>query len=579
VDAVNGSKDKTGPKGMRLKQGLCTHGLSDDRFLLSTVCATALTIFIYAILLPFFADSFLADLLGNHGWVPCVIVFLSLWAIAQLGIRWLALQRQSRCIGANFLSSTGDGPITPELAHAYAQKVRESSKSYPQNIIADLVVQALERFHVCRNPRQVAEYLQQKSEAAANSVESGYRVILAVAATMPILVIIATASGIAWSVGEIPHFLKTASNFAILLEGLSKVIAGLKEAFSITMFGLTMSLVITLPTVFLQRSEEKFLIYVEDYCKTHLLPRLESEPVNSRAEQEEAIRRAITTEMAKHQLEFQSWTQRLEATGEKILSPVSTGMEKLCNDLNERAKALAETLADQETARYRATCRSLESLQATAETRFKASFEALQRNALALQDTLASKTEGLLKSLESVSAKVLDVAERQRDMLTADRELLTKTMKQHEEVSARMQAQAENTHAAVLQRLEGFLTASGRGIEVIGEQLNRMAATHEGRMLEISKSFAAGMDQAVEKGRRVQEQFTAEMDVLHKNGTRMASAVGDLNRSLALCASMLEQVQNGLSELAAATEARKKLRLGYGRRIARFFGIQEGVKS
>jgi chromosome segregation ATPase len=164
-------------------------------------------------------------------------------------------------------------------------------------------------------------------------------------------------------------------------------------------------------------------------------------------------------------------------------------------------------------------------------------------------------------------------------MLAADRTLLVNTMKQHEETVVRMQAQAQNTQAAVLERLDGFLTAAGRGLDAIGAQLDRMAATHESRMLEFAKSLAAGMDQAIEKGRRVQEQFSAEMDALQKNGTRMASTVGDLNRSLALCASMLEQVQDGLADLAAATEARKKLRLGYGQRIARFFGIQEGVRS
>jgi hypothetical protein len=307
------------------------------------------------------------------------------------------------------------------------------------------------------------------------------------------------------------------------------------------------------------------------------LARLEDESSIGRSHQEEAVRRTIETEMAGHTLVFQEWTRRFDETGERIIAGVAAGMEKLCSEQHERETAFARTRAEQETARYREMCRRLEELQAAAERKLSESFESVLEKAAAVQQTWLVQAKELFQAQESLGAMALDSAKHQQGMLAAGSDFFSQTMQRQEETAAKIQVEAEGAYRAVLERLEGFLAASARGVEAITGQLDRAAAGHESQMREISQRVAAGVEHTIDKGRHAFDELSDGMGTLQRHGDRLAAAVGDLNRSLAQCAPLLGQVRTGVAWYAAA---RRRRRGGsYGRRIARLFGWKEGGQS
>jgi biopolymer transport protein ExbB/TolQ len=560
------------------KKGEGTRGFTEDNIPLGGASAAVLTVLLYAGILPLLGESFLFDLLSRRGWVPYIMVFLSLWAFSILGLRWVALRRQERIRGVDLLSSANTGHITADAAPGLAACVRVHLKEYPDNILVKMICQALERFYKTRDARQAAEVLHYQVSADADRAESGNRVLKVFVAAIPILAFMGTVSGIGQAVSHFAQFIQTARDFTILQEGLRNVTAGLGVAFDTTLLGLSLSLLITLPMTFLQRAEERFLNYVEGYCEDRLFARLEFDASTGRVEHEEAIRRVIEAEMVKHTLVFKEWTNRLDETGKKIVSQVSEGMARLCSELYEREKAFSQKLADHETARHREMCRRLEGLQKTAESKFMKSFETIQRKAAALQQDSILRAEELSKVFKNLGSIALDSAKRQHGIMTAGNGIFAKTLKRHEETALRLQRQAEDAYRTTFERLDGFLSSSSDGLKAIAGQLDRMASDHESRMQEVSKSFAEGLEHAADRGLLTCEVLSNSMNALQENGNRIAVVVGDLNPNLARCASMLEQVRANLKGLASPADMRQKQWKGYGRRIARFFGRKESMK-
>jgi len=92
---------------------------------------------------------------------------------------------------------------------------------------------------------------------------------------IPILGFIGTVMGIGASVGGFSESVASAGDLEVMKDSIGTVTTGLGVAFDTTLLALVMSIFIMFPTSSLQKAEQDFLAAVEDYCRQHMIPRLD----------------------------------------------------------------------------------------------------------------------------------------------------------------------------------------------------------------------------------------------------------------------------------------------------------------
>ena len=88
---------------------------------------------------------------------------------------------------------------------------------------------------------------------------------------IPVLGFVGTVLGISNGVQAFSSLIQNASDLEGLRESLKGVTYGLGQAFETTMIALCMSLLLMLIMSWLQRSEDRLLAAIDDYCMEHLL--------------------------------------------------------------------------------------------------------------------------------------------------------------------------------------------------------------------------------------------------------------------------------------------------------------------
>jgi biopolymer transport protein ExbB/TolQ len=266
---------------------------TDPRLATTGLLAIGLTVLFYGAVVWPLSESTFGQLFGNRGWVPYVISYLSIWSLALLAGKYRRLSRQTRVLQLDLLPRSIGAKITPENAPAFLSYLRSLPAEFSDNFLVERVSRALEHFCARSRVSETVDQLHGQSESDEAQVESSYLMVRVFIWAIPILGFIGTVMGIGASVGGFSATVSDAADLEVMKDSIGAVTQGLGVAFDTTLLALVMSIFIMFPTSSLQKAEEEFLAQIEDYCRKHLIGRLDDPELDAAGEGNEAMQRAV----------------------------------------------------------------------------------------------------------------------------------------------------------------------------------------------------------------------------------------------------------------------------------------------
>jgi biopolymer transport protein ExbB/TolQ len=237
--------------------------------------AAGLTLVFYLGLVGPLGDTYFGELFGARGWVPYVISFLSFWSGVMLVAKYRRLSLQMRVLELDLLPHAIAGELTPETAPRFVRYLGGLPTEFRENFLVQRVCAALEHFGARASVRETVDQLRSLAERDEGVVESSFTMLRVFIWAIPILGFIGTVLGIGASVGGFSESVSAAANLEVMKDSIGTVTSGLGVAFDTTLLALVMSIFIMFPTSSLQKAEEDYLTSVDEYCRRHLIARLD----------------------------------------------------------------------------------------------------------------------------------------------------------------------------------------------------------------------------------------------------------------------------------------------------------------
>jgi len=378
--------------------------------------------------------AYLAGLFLKSGWIAPFLTFLMGWSLSILWLKHRKLRRQKESMLFDVLPNEISEQITVDKVDEFTDHIRSLPVKPTESFLINRVLRGLEHFRVLRNNSEVASRLAVQSDIDAAAVESSYTIIKVFIWAIPILGFIGTVLGISAAVGAFAGNMDSAQDVSALKDSLNNVTSGLALAFDTTLLALIMSIIAMLPTSLIQKSEEDLINWVDEYTNENLLKRLNDGDIRDGADTG-AIDRAVEAAMAKHHIELQSWTEKLEKIGEKLSDHVVKGWDQV-NDravasmsgkhqaLLQQMQALEDKMAslqDEQVDKMQAVSEAVESTAKVNERRASDYQKIFEQD----MDQLAEKLEQVI---DRVAERSSDSEQQMADSLTKSAESIREYM-------------------------------------------------------------------------------------------------------------------------------------------------------
>jgi biopolymer transport protein ExbB/TolQ len=216
-------------------------------------------------------DSYVYHLFCGHGWVPYACIFFFFIALWTLLLKLPLLRKQQTAFGLQLLPETIDARIEPGDTRSMLDRIRRLTRQQRSLLLVSRVRQALMRLNQLGTAEKLDDLLRYRAEADESAMESSYAAPKFIIWAIPVLGFVGTVLGISNGVQAFSSLIQNASDLEGLRESLKGVTYGLGQAFETTMIALCMSLLLMLIMSWLQRSEDRLLAAIDDYCMEHLL--------------------------------------------------------------------------------------------------------------------------------------------------------------------------------------------------------------------------------------------------------------------------------------------------------------------
>jgi biopolymer transport protein ExbB/TolQ len=231
----------------------------------------------YVLLETPIGDTYIGQLFSARGWVPYIITYFSVWAIAIMSLKYRLHREQGRIQSLDLLPRSFAEEITPSNAHIFASYLQHVAQLGPRSDLVERLEWALRRFANRRDSNELSQQLAERTRVSADAIDSSYSMLRVFIWAIPILGFIGTVLGISQSVGAFSYSVNTAASLEVMRESIGSVTTGLGVAFDTTLLALVMSILIMFPMSSLQKAEEDLLAQGEAYCDDQLVSRLREE--------------------------------------------------------------------------------------------------------------------------------------------------------------------------------------------------------------------------------------------------------------------------------------------------------------
>ncbi len=241
------------------------------------VFALGITILLAILVKVVVPDGALARLF-SHGLISFFTALLSIWAVCILLIKARRLAFEKRALRFDVLSQEEDEVIRPDNVHHFMAHIQELPEKMRASILFRRISRALEYFRSTGSMTGVSAYLASQNDLDVSASDSSYTMVRAFIWAVPILGFIGTVFGIGEAVNSFAVSVDAATDVEAIRTSLGGVTGGLGTAFETTLVALVVSILLMIPTNWLQKTEDDLLTSIGSYCNEELVWRFERAP-------------------------------------------------------------------------------------------------------------------------------------------------------------------------------------------------------------------------------------------------------------------------------------------------------------
>lgn len=194
-----------------------------------------------------------------------IAITIWIWALFLLTLKLWRISQENELLSLDYLRLEAGERILPEDALTYYKDLKTTINQRPGwqfRILPNVVLAALQRFHVTHSIMDAAQSAKERSEIAGNDMEAELSLIKYIAWAIPAIGFIGTVRGIGMAL----------ANAELAMNGeMKKVIDPLGLAFNSTLVALLLSLVLMFILHMLQGRQDKLVLDLQNYCDEHVV--------------------------------------------------------------------------------------------------------------------------------------------------------------------------------------------------------------------------------------------------------------------------------------------------------------------
>jgi biopolymer transport protein ExbB/TolQ len=192
---------------------------------------------------------------------------LCLWALAIMGSKWLAANRERRLLEASLVTVPPGSRVLPEDAREYARQIQALPEPDRRSLLPRALLAALSRFRATRSIQDASATAREVCGSESDRLDSELAMIRYIAWAIPSIGFIGTVRGIGDALGQAHRAVQG---------DISGVTESLGVAFNSTFVALLLSLVLMFVLHQLQLRQERLVLDVESHVDEHLLQNLQA---------------------------------------------------------------------------------------------------------------------------------------------------------------------------------------------------------------------------------------------------------------------------------------------------------------
>ncbi len=423
------------------------------------------------------------------GWVPAAILFLASWSGTILVRKWARIRVERWALRIEVLPEDIAIRIRRDGLGEFWNHMRVLPRAARRSLLVQRVVRGLEHFRLHPKSSDVARLLGSQADLDAVASESSFTMLKSFIWAVPILGFIGTVIGITDAVGSFSVSVDDAETVGAIKESLGGVTSGLGYAFNTTLIALFMSIVLMIPTNWLQKAEDELLNGVAVYCNEELLGRLDEGGVYSgedlpasSARMTDVLERLVDHMERQHE-PMEQRMDELDRVSGRLIQHVARAwraadkkLRKSQQENQERMNALAESVIESSRKSFASGAASVGRLEASLVRKLGNRMETVQTDLTEKLDRARTREE------ERGEAHLLAVRGTAEALEVGLREFST--------VATTLREEIEGSIAGVTRDVESLRTSQAEGACQLQEALG---AYHE-RMREGAEPLVGAVE-------------------------------------------------------------------------------------
>jgi len=192
-------------------------------------------------------------------------VVLFIWAIIVLTYKLTQVGRERRLFKHDFIHLQTGERIIPEDAFDRYKELKAAIEKEPrwrERLLPECMLAALHRFHASHSIQDAANAVKERTDLAAEQLESALSLVRYIAWAIPAIGFIGTVRGIGGALAYAQEAIQG---------DISAVTSWLGLAFNSTLVALLLSLVLMFILHTMQSRQEAFIIETQTYCRDRLI--------------------------------------------------------------------------------------------------------------------------------------------------------------------------------------------------------------------------------------------------------------------------------------------------------------------
>lgn len=211
------------------------------------------------------------DIFLKRGWVNYAEIFLFIWGIVILVMKWKKTKRQRRAMLLDIVPAKLGSEINADSVGGFIDHIYKLPHRLRDSLMVNRIRKGMELFEKRNNNAEVATFLNSQSDIDANRVSGSYTLLKVFLWAIPILGFIGTVQGLSQAVGSLSA---GSTDPEALKASINNLTSGLGVAFDTTLLGLILSMIMSFPMALMQKKEEEMLTEIDAFCSEKLLPKL-----------------------------------------------------------------------------------------------------------------------------------------------------------------------------------------------------------------------------------------------------------------------------------------------------------------